>query len=52
MIFNGLQKQSMHFLIKSVTVVTPAFDKDKIFQINLSKLDCDYPAVGTKTISL
>lgn len=52
MIFNSLQKQSMHFLIKSVTIVTSAFDKEKIFQINLRKLECEYPSTGTKTISL
>lgn len=37
-IFNNLQKQSMNFLIQSIIFVTPAFDKDKIFQINLNKL--------------
>lgn len=37
-IFNNLQKQSIHFLIQSIIVVTPVFDKDKIFQINLNKL--------------
>ncbi len=51
-IFNSNHRQSMHFLIQTVTVVTPAFDKNKIFQINLNKIECDFPAVGNKTVSL
>ena len=37
-IFNNIQKQSMNFFIQSIILVTPAFDKDKIFQISLNKL--------------
>jgi len=30
--------QSIHALIQSITLVTPTFDKDRIFHISLNKL--------------
>ncbi len=36
-IFNN-QNQSLHLLIQTITLVTPAFDKDRIFHINLNKI--------------
>lgn len=32
------RNQSMHVLIQTIQLVTPAFDKDRIFHINLNKL--------------
>ncbi len=42
-IFNTYQNQTIHFNVHNITVVTSLFDKDKILQISLNRLDCYSP---------
>jgi hypothetical protein len=51
-IFNSYQNQSIHAIIHQISVVTSAFDKDKIFHLHLNKLEYNHPIGREKSIGL